>query len=186
MKMTRDRITIQSEPFQKKTVSEAVDFERDIQVVISRLELEWVRQPQLVWQYGKLAADAKDEVSRIENEISMHEAEVAANVRRKPELHGLPPDKVTDKNIKYAIELDAGFQRLNRQLRIAKKNYDIIERAVTAIDHKKRALEHLVKLLSMDYFSGPSVPHKVTTEVRDRLRDAQSEDFAERVMRRRQ
>jgi len=183
MKMTRE--VVRQNQSVEVPVESPVDFEKDIRVDIHHLELEWVRQPQLVWKYGKLAADAKDEVSRIENQISMHESDVAADVRKKPELFGLPSDKVTDKNIRYAIESDPTFQQLNTKLRKAKKNYDIIERAVTSIDHKKRSLEHLVKLLAMEYFSGPSVPHKIGAEVQDRLRDAQSTDFAERELRRR-
>jgi hypothetical protein len=123
-----------------------------------RLDEEWLRQPELYNDYAVRLADARLEFDEAKIALDLMESEVAAKIRLKPERAGLDPDKLSEKAIASAIPKDPEFRKAQRALLDARHSMDVAQAAVTALEHKKRALTMLVELHGQNYFSTPARP----------------------------
>lgn len=134
------------------------------------LDKEWVNQPRLYYTYASEAAEARDAWERakaekevMEAEMEEAEAEVSLKIRRNPDGYNL--EKVTEDCIKKTVLLQAEYKAAQRllfqaQQKVikAKSKLDLAEVAVKTLDHKKAALEDLVRLRLANYYAEPRDP----------------------------
>ena len=80
-------------------------------------------------------------------------AEIDKSIRKHPDTYGL--DKITEGAIKQAMPLQPEYQHALELLHEAKYHTAIVQAAVTALDHRKKALEKLVDLFLSGYYSQP-------------------------------
>jgi len=126
----------------------------DFRIDAYNLDREWVRQPELYRQYASALADAKMELDEAKNDLSVIKSEVEKEIRQDPEKFGLA--KVTEAAVAMAVPLDTRVRDAEEQIIVAKHKVGLLEAAVGALDHKKRALSDLVSLHLADYFSEPT------------------------------
>jgi hypothetical protein len=119
-----------------------------------RLDREWLAQAELVHEHCLNLADAKLRHNEAKAEADVVAAELDRDVRLHPTKYGL--DKLTETVVANTITLQPAHKEAHKKLIQAKHDVDVLEAAVSALEHKKRALENLVALHGMDYFATPS------------------------------
>jgi hypothetical protein len=130
------------------------NYEKEILIDQGRLDESWLDQPGLVLKYGMALAEAKAEEDGLKESAGLIRARAEIRHRRIMEENG---EKVTDAVIKATVAKDKGVVQANQELLSATKKVRILEVAVKAFDQRKSALENLVKLFGMQYFSEPMV-----------------------------
>jgi len=138
----------------------------------NHLDKEWTLHPIVYHDMALKLADARKAYERASAEEDVIEAEVSLAIRRDPNKYDLP--KATEDTVKQAVKLDQKYQRARMKAIGAKHDLDVLQAAVTTLEHKKYALQDLVKLRLADYFSEPR-----TTDVG--TRDHMLENERERV-----
>jgi len=126
------------------------DIQRDVEVQEHLLDQEWKRQPELVFKYGMMLADARRELQRAERMLVDRKNELSRDIRENPEAYGLA--KVTESAIQTAIELDKRYLDWRDEIDQLRYEVGVLAAAMEALQHKRRALEKLVDLYLADYY----------------------------------
>lgn len=138
-----------------------------ISISETELDKEWVEQPKLFFKYATQLADAKNKVAECKATLELNEAELAKMIRDAPEDFNMI--KITEASLEACVKRQKAYQKSLQRLNNAKHDQDIVQAAVDALDHRKKALENLVHLFSMNYFSTP----KASENSRDRINVAE-------------
>lgn len=141
-----------------KAKSKAED-ELDISIFdldINNLDKEWVAQPHHYYKAAKLLADARRQLEEAKANQDVTLAEVNLDVRTNFENYGL--SKVTEDSVKTTSLTQDVYLKAQRHTTDARHRVDVLTAFVTALEHRKRALEKLVDLFGMDYYSAPRAP----------------------------
>lgn len=126
------------------------------------LDIEWLDQPGLFFELSSALADEKLKLEKLKGAAEIALADEAKEVREDPSKYGLA--KVTEAGIKEAVTGSTTNAKWTRRINGQKHSVDILQSAVSACDHKKRALENLVTLHGQQYFSSPKEPRDINTE----------------------
>jgi hypothetical protein len=127
----------------------------------------WLDQPRLVLQHGLKAADAKDEQDRAKARLDVVRAEVGDEIRKDPERFGL--EKTTEASIAMAVTLDDRVRKAENDVFDARHKTEILQAVLTALEHRKRALEGLVTLRGQGYFAEPQANTSGAREYADKM-----------------
>lgn len=122
-----------------------------------RLDEEWLKQPKLYFEWATKLADARQEMDNAKTQIDIVRATADRKIRRHPDRFGLP-EKPTESSISAKVNLDEAVQEANAAYNEARHTVDIAQAAVTALEHRKRALTMLVELHSSNYYAEPKLP----------------------------
>ena len=139
-----------------------MNFEKDVNIDETILDVEWLEQPSLMLKYGKLVVEARKEYDLAKENLDVVKAELDKEIRSNPEKFELA--KATESAILSAILTHPRYKEASERLIEAKYNLSMYQTAANAIDAKKSALENLVKLHGQQYFAGPKVPHDLSAE----------------------
>jgi len=140
----------------------------DLEIDRNRLDDEWVDQPKLYKNAAENTANARLEYNRAKAELEIAKAEIDREVRKNPERFGL--SKVTETTVASAVSLHPRCKEAMDALITMKHELDVAEALVSALDHRKKALEDLVKLFLADYFAKPRAPQGAQEEVEEMTR----------------
>jgi len=142
------------------------NFEQDVAIDPANLALEWLRQATLVHKYAELSARAKDTLTRAKDNLEVVKAQVDGRIR------AIPSDKKpTEAAISGMVLQSEEYLRANEEYLQAKLTADLVQSACIALDHKKAALENLVRLMGQNYFAGPKEPQDLGDAWGKRLQD---------------
>lgn len=130
-----------------------MDFERDKAIDPFGLEEEWLRQPSLADEYGRIVAEAQRKYDDAKLELDICKSKIELEIRENPE--GDRFKKLTEALIASLVMEDIDVIKLSREMNKAREELGYAQAALRAIRHKKTALEYAVKLLEMNYYSGP-------------------------------
>lgn len=119
----------------------------------NELDREWVRQPGLYHKYATDLADARREFEQAKTQLEIAAADVDSVIRSKPEKFGI--EKVTEAAVKAAVLASREYKAATDAVHNARHAVDVLQAAVTTLDHRKKALENLVDLRLANYFSEP-------------------------------
>lgn len=125
----------------------------DFEIDEYSLEKEWVRQPVLFMEYAEEANKARCNCDRLKAKLDLLQASLDLEVRNDPGAYGL--SKLTETVVSNAVTQTEAFQEAQKEYFEAKEEHGLLDRAITALEHKKKALESLVSLFSMNYYSEP-------------------------------
>jgi len=139
-----------------------LDFESDIEIDETALDVEWLDQPRLMLRYCKHAADMRREVDLAKEALDVARAEADRAIRKSPSEYGI--EKVTEASVQAAITTHKSYQEAVARHIEAKYEYEVALAAVRSFEQRKTALENLVRLHGASYFSGPSVPRDLSLE----------------------
>lgn len=163
-----------------------IDYERDIQIDETALDVEWLQQPHLMLRYSQHAVEMRKKLDLAKEKLDLVRAELDSEIRKDPEKFGIA--KLTESAIQAAILQNPRYIEANRELIDAKYEADIARSAVEAFQQRKDALENLVRLFGMQYFAGPSVPrdlHEEWEAFKQKRNKDTNRKVAERLTRRR-
>ena len=161
-------------------MTEQINYEQDVNIDERALDVEWLKQADLMRKYAKHAADTKKEMDESKERLETGKAKIEMGIRQDPKAYGL--EKVTEGAIQSTIQLQQEYQKLNQDYINAKYENDVAVAVVRAIDQKKTALENLVKLLGVSYCAGPQAPRDLTEE---RLKEKEQKEQNKKVKARR-
>ncbi len=157
----------------KKKMSERSMTPEILHIDKNLLDEEWVHQPKLYFEYASELAGARVELEEAKAEFDVVKAETDLNIRSNPTDYDLP-EKTTEVMIGKALIITDEYQEAQKIIFTAKHRVDILSSAVTALDHRKKALENLVELHGRNYFSTPRVDLT-------HMGSKEKEDFKEQV-----
>jgi hypothetical protein len=139
-----------------------INYERDIKIDTSALDLEWEDQPVLMMKYTQHAASMRRVLDESKQALDIARAEADRTIRENPESYDIT--KVTEGSIGSAILTYKPFIEASEAFLKAKYEADMSQGAVNAFMQRKDALEQLVKLFGLQYFAGPKVPRELKAE----------------------
>lgn len=139
-----------------------MNYDTDITIDETALDVEWLEQPRLMLKYARYAAECKKAVDQAKEKLELVCSQIDKNIRANPSDYGLV--KPTDTAVKATIPLDEEYQEANKELIEAKFEADLAMNAVYAFNARKDALQNLVTLHGQRYFAGPKVPRDLTWE----------------------
>ena len=159
-----------------------MDYEKDITIDESALDVEWLRQAQLMLRYGGHTAQKRKEVDQKKEQLEVIKAELDRKIREDPNFFGL--SKITEAVVQNTIMVQPEYKEVMEEYIEIKYEYDMAVTAVRAIDTKKTALENLVKLYGQQYFAGPKVPRDLSKEWEQKQRQKQVDSGVAKSMKR--
>jgi hypothetical protein len=159
-----------------------LNYEKDVTIDESALDVEWLAQPKLMLTYGNHAAEKRKEVDLAKEKLDVVKAELDRKIRENPEIFGLP--KITETVVQNTIIIQPEYKKASENYIETKYELDMAMSAVRAIDQKKQALENLVRLHGQQYFAGPKVPRDLSQEWINKQRQKQSDAKVAKAMRR--
>lgn len=132
-------------------------------VQINELELdkECIKFPSLYLQASNASADAKRDLAELESELKVMEAELSYRIRKDPAKYGM--EKVTENAINETITISNKHKEKVREVMNARRDAELAQALVWAMEAKKRSLTLLVDLHGLGYFAKV----KVSKEGRD-------------------
>lgn len=139
-----------------------------------RLDDELINQPRQRGQFGELHADAVKDLDDARSALAVAEAEADRDIRENPADYGI--DKLSEARISAAVTLHPAVKVASKKVNEAKHKVNILEAAVSGLEHRKRALSDLVTLHGQDYFAAPKMPAGIKAENRRRNGDESDND----------
>lgn len=136
----------------------------DVDIDPDSLDVEWLNHPRLMMRYCRKSAEAHREMDLAKECLDLARATLNQAIRTDPKAYGITAEKVTEASINAAILMHADYQAASTVFINSKFENDVAAAAVRAFDHRKSALENLVRLHGQAYFAGPSVPRNLHDE----------------------
>jgi len=152
-----------------------LNYEKDINIDETSLDVEWLEQSSLTAKYARIQADAEREYEKAKERLEVLKAELDLEIRANPkEYINEEITKTTEAVISNAIIQQKSYREASDEVIEKKHEFNIAKGAVKSIDSKKTALENLVKLHGQQYFAGPSVPRDLSKEWENKQKQEQS------------
>ncbi len=139
-------------PKQRKKLPDLFNLDENL------LDKEWINQVAHFFKYARKLARARKGHEEAKADLAVTEAELARDIRASPEAFQLPPKPPANDVVEKTILLRVEHTRARDAVIIAKHRVDVLQAYVDALDHRKKALENLVHLRAMNYFSEPVAP----------------------------
>jgi len=143
-----------------------MNYEEDIKIDDTALDVEWLEQPGLMLRYSRHAANARMEVDKAKEAFELTKAELDKEIRSYPDRFGI--EKITDKVVENTLPMQKDYKEASERLINAKFELDVANGALRAMEARKDALENLARLLGLQYFSGPKIPRNLSEEKESR------------------
>jgi len=158
-----------------------MNYEDDIRIDESALDVEWLEQATLMMKYARVSANAKMVLDQKKEALELVKAELDKRIRTNPSKYGV--EKVTEAGVTAAIISHEEYREVSAEVISAKYESDIAQSAVRAVDARKDALENLVRLNGQQYFAGPKVPRDLSWEREERQKKLNA-SIASKIVRR--
>lgn len=145
-----------------------MNYEKDIEIDETALDVEWLEQPSLMLKYARYSAESRRALEEAKQSLDVARAEIDKQIRERPEDFGIL--KVTEGSIQSAILTEPQYKSAYQAYLDTKYESDMSQGAVRAFEQRKEALENLVKLHGQQYFAGPKVPRDLAWEREERTK----------------
>ncbi len=139
-----------------------MNFETDIKIDETALDVECLEQPRLMMQYGQLVAEKERQLAKAKTNMEVVKAELDKDIRSDPAAYDIP--KITETVVAGVIYLSPEYQDAEKTVREATYEWKVAKAAVEAIQQKKDMLEALIRLHGQQYFAGPKIPRDLHEE----------------------
>lgn len=127
---------------------EELDYTEDLSIDPMALDLEWLEQSNLYFKYAEALAQAKKERRQADGRLLLEKTAIRNRL-----------EKVTE----AAVNEAAANTKEYEEFKEAQYREDLLEGAVTAMQHRKTALQNMVMLAQMNYFATPKEPRDFNT-----------------------
>ena len=135
------------------------DFETDLAIEPSALDIACVEQPELFFKYAEKAVVAKEEMEALKLELEITEAEMRLGIIAEPKNYNLA--KTTEAIVTAKIHTLPAYKTAKEAWLNAKSESAMLDKRVQAMDMRKRMLEYLISLHGQQYFAGPATKHNL-------------------------
>lgn len=134
-------------------------FEFDRKIDPDALDVACIQQTDLFFRWAERSIQARGEVDRLKLKLDTLLAEVEIKIRKKPGKYGL--EKITDASVKATSLIQPEYLEAYQNYLSARDDANLLEKAVVAMEIKKRMIESLITLHGQSYFAGPSAPRNL-------------------------
>lgn len=142
-----------------------MNYEDDIKIDETALDVEWLEQPRLMFKYARHCAKMEMEKDLAKERLDVIRAGLDQAIRKSPLSYKISEDqKVTETLISNTILQQEEFVEANAEYLEALHEFKVAKAVVDAIQQRKDALENLVRLHGLQYFAGPRIPRNLTEE----------------------
>jgi hypothetical protein len=138
-----------------------MDYQKDIKIDDSALDIEWLGQAELMLKYAQHSAKMRMELDKTKQDLDIAKAESDKEIRNNFNKSG---EKFTETVVANAILIHPNYKLAYETYLTAKYEADMAQAAVNAFEQRKSALENLVRLFGQQYFAGPSMPRNLRQE----------------------
>lgn len=107
-------------------------------------------------EYAEPLAEAQVRKSRIARRIAVRKSIIYPRISVDPLKYGI--EKLTDKNVEFAFEVDGDLRKMYKELDEAEQDISLFSAAVKGFQMQKNSLEKLVDLYLGNYWIRPKVP----------------------------
>jgi len=146
-----------------------MNYEKDIKIDESALDVEWLGHAGLAIKWGKALADKEKELALAEEDFEVFKAELTDYVNNNTEEALGKGVKPTVNNVESFIIQDKKYRERKKTIIDLKHEVSILKVASIQVSTaRKSALENLVKLHGQNYFAGPSMPRDLSYEVQQK------------------
>jgi len=159
-----------------------LNYERDMLIDQSGLDVELLQQASLALKYGKHHAQLKLQVDKLQERKKTLRSELIQEANRDPEKC-CSKTKPNASDIEAYYRAHSDYQELIEEL--LQTEYELQyagiakwEIAVT----RKEALQYLVKLHGQQYFAGPSIPRDLDEEWKRKVMQEEVDNATSRKM----
>ena len=128
------------------------NYENDLSIDQGNLDKEWIKQPTLFMAYLKESIIASTKVTRAKENLDMVRSEVYLSTRQIREARG---EKFTEAVLEAEVKSSKEYKEASDEYIDLLEKSKILEAAVRVFEHKKSALENMVKLHIAGYYSAP-------------------------------
>lgn len=143
-----------------------MNYERDMYIDVTALDVEWTEQAELAMKYGGLWSAAQEVSSRAEENVKLVHSELYLKVTANPEDLLGATVKSTEGTKTAWIQTQEEYKNAKSDAIDAMKRLNDIAIAKNEIAFtRKAALENLVTLHGQQYFAGPKMPRDLQMEV---------------------
>lgn len=136
------------------------EFSEELKIDPNELDVEAGLQAEKFFQWAERAAEARAEYDRAKLNFEVTEAKLSSKARANPTAYGISK-RVTEGSISTAVRLHPKYLAAYEGLVEARKSMELLNKAVMAMEQRKRMIELLVTLHGQQYFAGPSVPRNL-------------------------
>jgi len=148
-----------------------MNYERDMYIDESSLDVECLEQPLLATRWGKYYNDCLDELIRTEENVKIVRSELIIEINKEPEKFLGEGIKPTDTKIEAAYRIHPRYKEAKEKWMQAMKKKNDAEIVKNEISFTRKAsLENLVQLYIGQYFAGPKLPRNLTQE-REKMKE---------------
>jgi len=134
-------------------MKQELNFDKDLSIDKYQLDKECVTHSQLYYHYSELAANAKNNVGILSDNLKLLMSETNTKIRNR---FIKTETKYTEALINAEVEKNQEVVEAREKLRDAELNLAKIQAGVSAFEHRKSQLDNLVRLYCAGYFSTPS------------------------------
>lgn len=146
----------------KKTQTEE-DFDDNVSINMDALHESWADQALRMLHWCKKAAKYRDQMDTAKSLMVLVEAEEGAKARSDPAAAGI--SSAAAKPVEDYVVATPRYQEAQEAYLLAKKRLSLADGVVTALEHRKKALESLVFLHGQQYFAAPQARNEAAEEV---------------------
>ena len=150
------------------------DYEQDLHIDDTALDIEWLEQPKLMLKYTEIASSLRRDLDQEKEKLSLARAELDRDIRQDPDNFNIQV-KITEAVINGCILEQKKYKEAMTNQIDAQYELNSAKGAVSAVEDRKAALENLVKLFGMGYFAGPKVPRELDYGQREVINEGQKE-----------
>jgi len=140
-----------------------MNYQKELEIDLERLEENLTDQPQLVMKYGELWAEKTAERDRAKENLSVIEAELDGYARAN--WAEVSDTKMTEKSILGYVLNENKRKSAMEELISLTEQANILFVAKVAFEHRKKSMEGLVSLFIANYYSDPKIAKKDIDEV---------------------
>lgn len=139
-----------------------INYEQDVKIDGEALDIEWLAQPSLMMKYCQISAKAQMQMDAAKEMVDVVRSGLDKSIRENPEKYGIA--KLTESVVLSTVIVQEQYTEAYGAYLKAKYEADMAKGAVRAIEHRKDALENLVRLFGQSYFAGPKMPRELNRE----------------------
>lgn len=139
------------------------------------LDKHWSKQARSYAFWGWKWAEAKRDLDQAEDQLELTKAELDSDIRNEPEKFDIP--KITESAIKNAILAHPRHKEAIKKINNLRLEVNKLSVALTALDHKKKALENKVVLFCRNFDAEPKAP----PEAREKWQDHTKENVSRQI-----
>jgi hypothetical protein len=148
----------------KKELEEEFDF---FEIDVNKLDEEWIHQPKLFFDFSAQLVDAKKAQRESLSNLNVVKARLDSKIRKNPKKYKV--EKITEAAIAYTIETCSKYKAAQELVNEKTYRVQILQAAVSALEHRRKALERLVSLHGQNYFSIPKPLDEPSKNITDKI-----------------